>query len=242
MMRNTCFAILIGAALVGAACAGCDSESSKKYDVDVFWQIAGADVCTANPGVGTVDELTFNTVRISVYEDQGSTTTIQTADVDCSDFSYTIEGLKRGNYWVRVDAMAQIEGDDEPLPYYQSEQEILAPSDADYPEGYKFALEVGRATVEVRWDFDQVGYSCVDYGVEDVDISIADEIVPCNGDNGQIYVVEDVSWNTYTIAIDGLDADGNPVAHGDYNDGNEFEIKPRDYVDGDAIIVVLSEI
>jgi hypothetical protein len=234
-------AVIIGA-LAWATCAGCDSEDNKKYDVDIFWQIAGADVCTANPGVGTVGTLEFAKVRIDVYEDEDSETTIQSIEADCSDFSYTIEGLKRGKYWVRVNAMAQLEEDDEPLPYYQAEAEIKAPSKAELAKGYKFALEVGKATVEVRWGFEEIGYTCTDYDVEDVDISIADEVAPCyDEDNGQKYIVEDVSWNNYTIAIDGLDADGNVVAHGDYNDGNPIEIKPREYVGGDAIVVVLSD-
>jgi hypothetical protein len=244
MMRNTCLAVFLGAVLVGAACAGCDSESSKKYNVDIFWQIAGADVCTANPGVGTVGELTFDKVRISIYESQDSTTTVQTADVDCGDFSYTIEGLSRGNYWVRVDAMAQIEGDDEPLPYYQAAQEINAPSDAELPDGYKFALEVGKATVEVVWDFETAGM-CPQHGVVDVVISIdpEDAFIPCEDGS---YVIEGVSWQMQTITVSGyaegaVDGD-DPVTEGSYNDGNPFEIKPREYVGDEALIVVMSDL
>lgn len=241
MSRNVLMAVIIGA-LAWATCAGCDSEDNKKYDVDIFWQIAGADVCTANPGVGGVGELEFDKVRIDIYDEEESETTIQSVEASCGDFSYTIAGLKRGTYWVRVNAMAQLEEDDEPLPYYQAEGEIKAPSKAELPDGYKFALEVGKATVEVKWGFADVGDTCIDYDVEDIDISIADEVVPCyDEDIGQKHVVEDVSWNNYVIAIDGLDADGNVVAHGEYNDGNQFEIKPREYVGDDAIVVVLSD-
>ena len=242
MSRNVLMAVIIGA-LAWTTCAGCDSEDNKKYDVDIFWQIAGADVCMANPGVGGVGELEFDKVRIDIYDEEESETTIQSVEASCSDFSYTIAGLKRGTYWVRVNAMAQLEEDDEPLPYYQAEGEITAPSKAELPDGYKFALEVGKATVEVRWDFATAGTFCQDFGIEEMDISIADEVVPCNDpDNGPMYVVEDVSWNNYLIAIDGLDADGNVVAHGEYNDGVQFEIKPREYVGNDAIVIILSEI
>jgi len=97
--------------------------------------------------------------------------------------------------------------------------------------------------VEVRWDFEEPGTSCADYDLEDVDISIADEVVPCyDEDLGMKYVVEDVSWNNYTIAVDGLDADGEPITTGTYNDGAPVELKPREYVDDDAIVVVMSEI
>jgi len=243
MMRKACIAAFIGAVFVGAACAGCDSESGKKYEVDIFWQIAGADVCTANPGIGGVDAITFEKVRIEVYDNEEAETSIQSVEADCADNSYTITGLKRGTYWVRVDAMAQLEGDTEPLPYFQAEGEIKAPSKAELPDGYKFALEVGKATVEVRWDFATAGTFCQDFGIEEMDISIADEVVPCNDpDNGPMYVVEDVSWNNYLIAIDGLDADGNAVVRGEYNDGVQFEIKPREYVGNDAIVIILSEI
>ena len=242
MMRSTLLVAFVGA-LAWATCAGCDSEDNKKYDVDIFWQIAGADVCTANPGVGGVGELVFDKVRVDIYDDEESETTTQSVEVSCDDFGYTIEGLKRGTYWVRVNAMAQLDGDAEPLPYYQAEGEIVAPSDAELADGYKFALEVGKATVEVRWDFEEAGTFCQDFGVEDMEISIADELAPCNDEeNGPKTVVEDVSWNNYLIAIDGLDADGNAVVHGEYNDGVQFEIKPKEYVGDDAIIVVLSEI
>jgi hypothetical protein len=243
MVRNTFISAFIGAALVGAIAVGCDSEDTKTYGVDVYWQIAGADVCSANPGIGGVGELTFDTVRISVLETEDATTTLQTADVSCEDHAYTIEGLARGTYWVRVDALATVEGDTEELPYYQAAQTITVPSGTEDPNGYKFALEVGKATVEVRWDFAAAGMICQDYDVEEIDISIANEIVPCNDpENGTMYVVRDVSWNSYTITIDGLNADGDPVVHGEYNDGDSFEIKPKEYVGGDAIVVILEEI
>lgn len=234
MERTRFWSIAAAAALVGALCAACDSEDDPKYDVGIFWQIAGADTCQI---VLDGEVMTFDNVRISVYEEEAAETTLQTATVPCTDYSHTIANLERGTYWVRVDALAMRADDTEPLPYYQAESGIRAPSNAEYAEGYKFALEVGTATVEIRWDFADVGYSCSDYGIEDVDISIADELVECSTLN---YTVENVAWNTYTVAIDGLDAEGVPVAHGDYADGGLIEIKPKEYVGPDSLIVVMS--
>jgi len=239
MLRNA-FVTIIGAALVWAACAGCDSESGKKYEVDIFWQIAGADVCTANPGIGGVDAITFEKVRIEVYDNEEAETSIQSVEADCADNSYTITGLKRGTYWVRVDAMAQLEGDDEPLPYFQAEGEIKAPSKAELPDGYKFALEVGKATVEVVWDFETAGM-CPQHSVTDVVISIDpdDAFIPCEDGS---YVIEDVSWQMQTITVTGYDDAENPVTEGAYNEGNPFEIKPREYLGNDAIVIVMSDL
>jgi len=231
-------AAFFGAALVVALAAGCDSEDSSKYSVDVYWQIAGADVCTANSGIG--GELTFETVRISVYEAEDDPTTIQAVEVPCADNEYTIEGLSRGEYWVRVDALATVEGDEEELPYFQAEQAIVAPSEATDPRGYKFALEVGKATVEVIWGFDTPGM-CPQHDVANVQISIdpLGSMIPC--DDGS-YIIEDVPWQEQTITVTGLDADDNEVTEGSYNDGDPFEIKPKEYLGDDAIYVEMSDL
>jgi len=158
-------------AVASAAFAGCDSEDTKRYDVTVTWNVAGAEVCSAYLNEDTT--LEFDNVEINVYKTPEDTEPIQdAAQASCSEFSYTIPRLKRGTYHVELGAYAE-DDDGDYLPYYQAEGEIEAPSKEE--DGYQFGLALGKGSINVRWGFEDYGW-CDSNGVTNMDISLADEV------------------------------------------------------------------
>ena len=134
-------------------------------------------------------------------------------------------------YHVELDAYAE-DSDGDYIPYFQAEGEIRAP--AQLEDGYDFGLSLGKGEIEVKWGFADYGW-CGSNGVENLDISLVSELVPCESET---YLIEDVEWQEWTLTIDGLDVDGDVVMEGAYNDGNPFMVKPGQHVDA---MVVLDE-
>ena len=227
-MKRLSFGMLAALAALGLAAAGGDTEDGKTYDVTVSWNIAGAETCVFNLDADT--QLEFDVVQIDLYDAQGDEAPIQAPiQVDCADFGYTITRLERGKYFAEIGAWAEDE-DGDYLPYFQASGEIRAPAETE--EGYEFGLLLGTGDIDIVWDFDGPGW-CDSNGVTDLDISLVDELVPCDQES---YLLEDVSPGNYTLTIDGLDADGNDVVAGEYNDGQPFSIKPGELIE--AIVVL----
>jgi len=228
-MIRRLYAFVAVLALAAAVVAGCDSEDPKRYDVTVRWNVAGAETCSAYLDADTI--LEFDQVEITVFKAEGDEEPIQDPImIPCTDFTYTIPRLKRGNYFVELGAYAEDE-DQDYLPYYQASGAIKAPDKGD--GGFDFPLMLGKGDILVRWGFEDYGW-CDTNGVTDMDISLAEELVPCIDES---YPKDDVNWASYTLTITGLDADGEDVAYGEYNDGNPFMVKPGQLVDA---LVVLS--
>ena len=93
-------------ALCAAAAGGCDTEDTKRYDVGLTWNIAGAETC-----VMTVagEDLEFEEVEISIFKNEGDPEPIQDpATVPCTDYSYEVNRLKRGTYHVELDVRVKV--------------------------------------------------------------------------------------------------------------------------------------
>lgn len=227
-MKRNIIALAVVLAAVSAAWAGCDSEDTKRYDVKVNWTVAGAVTCSAYLDADTT--LEFDNVEVKVFKVEGDEEPIQEAImVPCSDFSYTIPRLKRGNYYVELGAYAE-DDDGEYLPYFQAAQQVKAP--AANEDGYDFGLMLGKGDILIRWGFADYGW-CDSNGVVDMDISLVDELIPCADET---YLKEDVDWASYTLTISGLDDSGDEVAYGEYNEGDPFAVKPGQLVDAMVIL------
>lgn len=222
---------LIGGSLLVALCvgvvAGCDTEDTKRYDVNLNWNIAGAETCSMSVAG---EDLVFDEVEITVYKKEGDPEPIQDpVRVPCTDYGYEVNRLKRGTYFVELDAYAT-DSDGDYIPYFQAEGGIRAPAESDM--GYDFGLALGKGEIMIRWGFADYGW-CDSNGVSDLDISLVSELVACADET---YLMEDVAWQEWTLTIDGLDEDGDVVKTGAYNDGDPFLVKPGQSID--ALVVL----
>ena len=91
---------------------------------------------------------------------------------------------------------------------------------------------LGKGDILIKWGFSNYEW-CESNDVVNMDISLVDELVPCTDEN---YLMEDVSWATYTLTISGLDDGGDEVAYGEYNEGEPFAVKPGQLVDAMVVL------
>ena len=220
--------------------SGCDTEDSSTYDIEITWSVAGAPSCTQSPTInGETRTIVFDRMYISVYEEATDpetgilpvfTTTPVSAPL-CTDLIFTIPNLSRGTYFVKVNAMAQLEDDLEPLPYYQAEMEVRVPQVQE--NRYDFSLLLGNSNIPVAWDFANPG-QCTQQNVATVTVTMArtdglqtltEENVPC--ENGQVYFMA-LPWSSYQLTVDGYNASSQLTQRGVYNNGLPFELKPND--------------
>ncbi len=225
--------IFLGVLVVSiSAVFGCDSESNKKYDITVGWDIAGVDICESVP-IPQLDGdiLVFDEMEIEVYDpDEDTETPIAAYTADCTDFEFVIPDLSRGTYDVEIGAVAEHNG--ESLPYFQASLEVDVPSD----EEYTASLSLGTGSVRVGWGFDQ-GF-CVSNEVETIGIQLTGETndyeatdVPCSD---EIYLIDNVKWDTYSLTVQGFDADELLTHTGDAS--SDFEVKPGQVIIDEAFV------
>jgi hypothetical protein len=98
------------------------------------------------------------------------------------------------------------------LPLYSEAKAIKAPAEEE--DGYTFVLVQSKAKIEVTWDFE--AGMCGPNGVENVEIGMVDEEIPC--DDG-VYTIQDLlGFQSYTVTVDGLDEEGETVMSGSEED------------------------
>jgi len=207
---------------LGVAFTGCDTEETSSYDILINWNIAGGqgDVCAATlNGPSKSQQVDFDKVRISIYEDAESKNLIQDPiEVNCTDYSYTLSRLERGSYYIRLGAFADFEGDY--LPYYQAEGEVEAPG---VDKGYKFILNQGQGSIKVTWSFDNK-QMCDPNEVDEIEVSLAPgDRQACNDG---MFLIKEAYWSEHRLDLSGYNSDGKKTWYGQYKDGDPFEVKP----------------
>ena len=216
----TCAAFLMVFAL---ASTSCDSENSN-YDVTVGWTMMGFQTCETMPLPQLNNEtLVFEEVHIEVFEEENTDDPIIFDDVPCDDYFYTIQNLDEGEYVVTLDAMADYEGQN--IAFFQMTMDVEAPAEEDE---YVDDWEVGKGTVQVSWGFES-GF-CVGNGVDSIDITLESVTGSADFDeNGvdcvdEIYVFEEIQWDTYRVVVRGYDMDGTQTHYGESDE--DFEVLP----------------
>lgn len=201
--------VLAVAGVFAAMSAACDSEDNKTYDVTVSWNIGGAQLCSAL--VSADETVDFEDVTITVYENEGDEEAFDGPfTVPCESFSYDIPRLDRGTYWVEIEAWGVL--DDMDLPIYSQGGEVRAPEEQD--DGYSFGLMQSSSAIKVVWDFE--AGMCGANGIENVVVNPGDEEIPC--DDGFFTIEDLVGFSTYTVSVDGLDAEGEIAMSGTETD------------------------
>lgn len=228
-MKNITMMLAL-AALASTVLVGCDSEDTKTYDVPITWNVGGGLECTWSVQGGTLVEL--DEVTVTVYENEDDEEPMDApVPVSCSDFEYTIPRLKRGTYWVKVQAWGEYDGND--LPILVDEAEVRAPYKDSHDNDFTLFLAPGD--IHVTWSFEN-GLMCGPNEIENIDISLADEDVAC--DDGEYTVEDKPGFSEYNVMVNALDADDDVLFTGEF-DENPFLLLPGETYE---VHVVLEEI
>jgi len=221
------FTAFLGAALVVAIAAGCDSEDTKAYDVEITWTVGGGTECSWSVMGGT--QVPLEDVTVTVYTAEGDAEPLNPAvTVACADLGYTIPRLKRGTYFVEVEAWGAYEGQD--LPILLDAKTINAP----YAEGddNDFTLILAPGDIHVTWSFDN-GLMCGPNDVVNIDLSLADEDVPC--DDGEYTITGKPAFAEYSISAEALDVDDEMIFSGEFED-NPFVLLPGEVYEAHIVL------
>jgi hypothetical protein len=226
MMRNVLRTVFVGA-VAWAACAGCSNEDSKNYDVTIAWTVGGGTDCSwLVQGVTTPLE----DVTVTVYDAEGDAEPLSAAvTVPCSDLTYTIPRLKRGNYFVEVQAWGEYDG--QQLPILADAKEIKAPyKDGDDTD---FLLVLATGDIHVTWSFAN-GFGCEYNDATNVEISLAaGETVECGP---QEYTVEgQTAFQEYSVSVDALNDADDVIFSGSCAD-NPFVLLPGETYDANVVL------
>jgi hypothetical protein len=213
------------AVAASAAFFACDSEDKKEYEATVAWQIAGTPTCSS-PGLINQGNavLQFDEVVVKVYEDKedvadpAAETVVEPLRAQCAQLEYVVRKLRRGTYWVVLEAMADFDG--ERLPYYKGGGELTVPTD----EKLTIQLTMAKGSVEVGWGFER-SY-CTGNAVTEVSASltlqgstqsITSGLIPCTD---EIYLFANLDWGLYSLVVEGYDAAGAVTHRGEYEAPN----------------------
>ncbi|MDJ0764126.1 MAG: hypothetical protein QNJ97_14180 [Myxococcota bacterium] len=219
---------------------GCDSEDGTTYDVTVAWQIGGLPACESStlPDALGGGRLQFDEIQVRVYENETDPEPIRDVRVSCADYSYTINNLDSGTYFVTLDAFAQHQG--VYLPYFQSSGSIDAV--ASDGETVDFQLLLGTGTIVVSWGFEQG--VCGTNGVTKLNVTLSGSAVNdvsfsnIQCDDGML-TIEEVKWNSYRLNLEGYNA-ANELTH--TGQSEQFLVRPGAVIDDDdGAYVVLVE-
>lgn len=237
ILNSALFTAMAGAMLLAL---GCDSEDRSKHDVEITWKIDDFPICQKDvPDQYGGGNLTFDTVKITVYENEGDEEPYhKTVPVTCDSFSYTIRKLERGSYVVTIEAEAEYDG--VTLPYYKAVGEIEAPAkDQEIPV---FNLTLNTGEVQVTWGFD-MGV-CATNSVSEVLILLEsskngnvppyEKWVSCNEENG--WLIKDIGWDEYNLSMEAYTEKGELTHKGDCAQ-NPFKVRPGQVIeDRDAYV------
>jgi hypothetical protein len=258
--------------VIGAAFAallvmqmGCDSESTKTYGFKGEWLFADLPgVCSQTLPLNLGgQELPFETMRVTVYSSESDikngNAPVATDSFPCEDGSFEMADLKRGSYFVTVEAMVneqdvEIEIDagvsdtesseSEIRAYYIGSDTVVLPTATD--ETLEFDMGINRGSIEVTWDFEDGNCSSSWNDVKTVIVELtgnsssndeeSDELA-CTLD-GQKYLFDDLNWDIYTVTVTGFDPDGMETFAGSFDE--PIEIRPGTDISGrDGIIKLL---
>lgn len=260
--------IFFGIGLIVAL--GCDSENTKTYELNGYWTLSGEkNLCSQfiseENGGGS---LTFEEIVVKVYkseEAQEAGEVYRETTVPCKNYSFTVEDIERGTYWVNVAAMApdppmeiDIDGgvdmDDtssELRAYYEKTQEVVIPS-KDEEKLVEFELKIGTGSIEVTWKFEDGQCKRVWSEIENGWVEVATVSIEVVGKKkGSVYSsgeiecaetqwkVEDLDWDVYTVTVKGYDDKGKNTYTGAFD--NPVEIRPGTHIDGKDGFVTLME-
>lgn len=251
-MKRTAAAILTTLFL---AQAGCDSENTKTYEFSGVWDFSGVSGVCSQPvppghGEGMLD---FLSIVVEVYNKETDEEPIVTETVDCDDGIFTIDDLKRGSYFVKVNAMAEdpveeiadagadsasdVENPDPEIrAYYVGTETVVVPSSDHDP--VTFDMSIGTGAIEVSWDFDKGACSSSWNNVEKVSVELQGERagndresgdLDCDA-TGQSYLFDGLSWDVYTVTVKGYDPNGEETHYGSFD--APVEIRPGTEISG----------
>jgi hypothetical protein len=224
MKRSIRILAILG--LLAAIGAGCDSEDTNTYDVPITWNIGGGMDCTWSV---QGDLVQLDNVTVTVYEEDGDEEIMDgPLSVSCGDFEYTIPRLKRGTYWVKVQAWGEYDGYD--LPILMDEMSISAPYKDTHDNDFTLLLSPGD--IRVTWSFEN-GFGCEYNEVSHVDIGLADENVECGP---QQHTIEGKpAFSEYSVLVNGLNADNDVIFTGTFQE-NPFLLLPGDVYDAHVVL------
>ena len=228
-------AAILTALFIGQS--GCDSESNATYEFSGVWLVARqAEVCEMSmPAFRGGGYLEFDDIVVSVYKSDKDETPVATETVSCSAGSFTVDGLARGSYFVKVEAMAQDPSSDDieldtdmdasvddivtedPVTraYYVGTGTVTVPSGSEEEE--EFELSINTGSIEVGWDFDKGACASDWNNVSTIQVELTAASSSRNDQdsgsiacdiNGQTYLFEELDWDVYNVTITGYDPDG----------------------------------
>lgn len=204
---------------------GCDTEGEKHYEITVGWNISGQQTCKAiliSPETGEPETVDLEAVVVTVYKDKNYrlAPTPQDARVTqsqgaCQHGEIVLQDLQRGNYWVTVEAFAQLESDSKAYPYYFGEGALKVPGPAN--ETTNFTLAVGKGDILVDWYFEPKE-KCPANGTMKLAMTAGSGInnysskekIECDADGGML--VTGKSWDTYQLTLETYD-ENNRLTH-----------------------------
>jgi hypothetical protein len=181
-------------------------------------------------------------------------TLLKTVSVNCEEGSFVVGDLKRGAYFVKVEALVEypwfsITGeadagestdlevsDPQIQAFYVGSDTVVMPTSSDEP--VKFDMRINRGSIEVTWGFNQGDCSSEENNVEKVSVALISSSSINNVDSGkldcdiegQAYLFKDLSWDTYTVTITGFDKNGTETFFGSLD--RPIEIFPGTEISG----------
>ncbi|MBN2527794.1 MAG: hypothetical protein JXR76_15500 [Deltaproteobacteria bacterium] len=201
--------LILALCAMAIATAGCDSEETETFDLEVTWSIGGLNVCqqTLPTDQYAQASIEFERIEIRVYEDESKTNPpIQTpTKVLCSAGMAQLNGLPRDTFYISVDAFGNYQG--QVIPFFQGTSKVSIPAEGDAVD---VPLVVGKGKIIVDWTFAKTCGVTMPGEVDNVAISLdgaAPTIVSC-GDG--LLTLDKIATNQlHNISAQALDASGN---------------------------------
>jgi hypothetical protein len=217
-------AAFAAAALAWAVCAGCDSEDTNTYDVDITWNIGGGPTCA---WIVEGNTITLENVTVTVWGAEGDAEPLNAAvTVPCDDKAYTIPRLKRGTYFIEVQAWGEYDAQD--LPIMAASKTLNAPTAEG--EDTDFVLLQAPGDIHVTWIFAN-SMGCENNEAVTVKIITNDDVIDDVECGPQEYTVTDqTAFVDQSVTVEAKDAEGETIFTGEA-DENPFYLLPGEVYD-----------
>ena len=119
---------------IATALLGCDDDEGRDYEATVIWQIGDTPTCSSPP-ISSQNNLmvNFDQIEITVYrnekdaQNENAEAVQEGIKVSCATGQYEIKNLRRGSYWVVLQARATVDG--QTLPYYIGGEKLTVPTE-----------------------------------------------------------------------------------------------------------------